>query len=661
MLPISDPGKARIHAVPGRSRAVRRGLSPRSGRSRRTALTCALAGILTACSGDSPTGVVAPPAAPPVPQPASLSVAAGDAQIGPPGAPLDQAPSVRVTDGEGAGVSGLVVTFTVVRGGGSVSRPTVSTDAEGRASAGVWTLGDEQGAQELRAAVQGVGSVVFRATARPGRAATLAILRGDGQTAVAGAPVAVRPAVTVLDSQSTPLAGVTVTFRVVGGAGSVTGGSAITDGSGAAEVGGWTLGSVTGANRLEAAVDGLPAISFEATAVAGAPAAISAVAGEGQTAPAGAQVPVRPAVRVVDAAGNPVSGVLVTFAVTAGGGHASGPTQSTGTDGRATVGGWTLGGAPGANALEATAAGSGIAANPVSFSATATSSGGSGGSGGGSGFDIEVRFNAGSSPTAAQRDAFEDAESRWEQVVTGDLPSVPVDRPAGTCTSSDPIAGTIDDLVIFVTLETIDGPGGVLGTAGPCMVRSGSKLPLAGMMRFDTADLAALEANGLLGEVVLHEMGHVLGVGTLWKTMGLLADPAAAGGLDPHFTGVAAIAAFDAIGGSGHGGQKVPVEDTGGSGTRDAHWRESVFDKEIMTGWIDPGSNPLSLVTIQSLADMGYDVDTGEAQSVGLTISPSVVPRGEPGPGAIQLTDDLWRGPIETVGPTGRPGPTIPG
>jgi hypothetical protein len=43
----------------------------------------------------------------------------------------------------------------------------------------------------------------------------------------------------------------------------------------------------------------------------------------------------------------------------------------------------------------------------------------------------------------------------------------------------------------------------------------------------------------------------------------------------------------------------VPVESSGGSGTRDAHWRESVFTNELMTGYAGPGRDlPLSRMTI---------------------------------------------------------------
>ena len=59
----------------------------------------------------------------------------------------------------------------------------------------------------------------------------------------------------------------------------------------------------------------------------------------------------------------------------------------------------------------------------------------------------------------------------------------------------------------------------------------------------------------------------------------------------------------------------VPVENVGtvGDGTRDSHWRESVFDHEIMTGFIDRTSNPLSATTVGSLQDLGYVVDVTKA------------------------------------------------
>src|SRR5690606_14221177 len=102
--------------------------------------------------------------------------------------------------------------------------------------------------------------------------------------------------------------------------------------------------------------------------------------------------------------------------------------------------------------------------------------------------------------TEPRREVFRSAARRWERVIIGNLPAV----------------GDIDDLRIDASIVEIDGPGGILGQAGPDGLRSGSSLPFEGTMEFDTDDVADLEADGSFGDVILHEMGHVLGVGTIW-------------------------------------------------------------------------------------------------------------------------------------------------
>src|SRR5690606_27298751 len=136
-------------------------------------------------------------------------------------------------------------------------------------------------------------------------------------------------------------------------------------------------------------------------------------------------------------------------------------------------------------------------------------------------------------------------------------------------------------------------------------------LPITGMMSFDTDDLDDMLAEGILDEVVLHEMGHVLGIGTLWDWVGLLND---ANRDDPFFTGTNARQGFNNVGGTAYVGNKVPVEgEYAGPGTACAHWRESVFDNELMTGFIGSGANPLSQVSVRSLIDLGYSVSVGES------------------------------------------------
>jgi len=207
-------------------------------------------------------------------------------------------------------------------------------------------------------------------------------------------------------------------------------------------------------------------------------------------------------------------------------------------------------------------------------------------------FDIVVNFTGGLTPS--QEAIFTSAEQVWERIIIGDIPDV----------------GLIDDVEIDAAGVAIDGVGGILGQAGPTGLRVGSFLPFSGIMQFDTADLGALEASGQLQDVILHEMAHVLGLGTIWNNLGLLAG---AGGADPRFTGTQATAEYNARFPAG-GGVGVPVANTGGGGTRDSHWRESVYNNELMTGFLNSGVNPISRTTVAQWADLGYVVDISQAQ-----------------------------------------------
>jgi hypothetical protein len=126
-----------------------------------------------------------------------------------------------------------------------------------------------------------------------------------------------------------------------------------------------------------------------------------------------------------------------------------------------------------------------------------------------------------------------------------------------------------------------------------------------------------MELHGTLVDVIIHEMGHVLGIGTLWKPKLLVAD---SGTINPTFTGAQATAEFGVLSGEA-GPTPVPIANTGGPGTREGHWRESVFGNELMTGYVDTGSNPLSRLTIASLIDIGYQADLDAADLFSLPSS----------------------------------------
>ena len=106
-----------------------------------------------------------------------------------------------------------------------------------------------------------------------------------------------------------------------------------------------------------------------------------------------------------------------------------------------------------------------------------------------------------------------------------------------------------------------------------------------------------------------------------------------------------------AAGGAGYtGGAKVPVVNTGGAGTRNSHWRASVFGNELMIGYLTD-SSPLSAITIQSLADLGYTVDPGLADGYGLPGAAAAAAMLGDG---IHLGHDVLQGPIVVVDRNGR-------
>lgn len=129
-------------------------------------------------------------------------------------------------------------------------------------------------------------------------------------------------------------------------------------------------GLAPGLTGITAAIDGLEATAV--VRVSGTPSTIAIASGGGQSAPVNMAVAIAPAVRLTDATNAPVPGVTVTFAVTGGGGSVGAATATTGFDGIARVAAWTLGPAAGANTLTASATGTGITGNPVTFTATAT-------------------------------------------------------------------------------------------------------------------------------------------------------------------------------------------------------------------------------------------------------------------------------------------------
>jgi len=590
---------------------------------------------------------------------ANIAVLSGNGQSGQVATALGNAIIVRVADQFNNPVAGTTVTFAVTGGGGSVNPTSAASNATGLSQT-TWTLGQTAGAQTMTASVTGLtGSPVsFSSFAAAGAPASVTKQAGDAQTASAGAQVATAPTVVVKDAFLNPKQGAIVTFAIATGGGSLVKPIDTTDASGVASVGSWTLGAV-GANTMTATVAGVTAVTFTATAnPVGAAANAVAFVGDNQTGLVGYAVNVRPAVRVTDAGGGPVPNVSVTFAVASGGGSVTSATVNTGSNGVAQVGSWVLGAAAGANTVTATVTGGGITGNPVTFTATGQASS----------FNIVVQNGKPSAPfTGAVQAAFDSAVAKWQRLIIQDIPDIAsFSSPAGDCGEAWlPALSTtnVDDLLIVARMDSVlDGVGGVLGRATFCYYRTTGKLPLYGFMIFDAADLPSLSAADL-NSLILHEMGHVLGVGSAWDSnyFGCLQSPSAVGNVqDTHFNCPSGLAMFDSIGGTSYtGGNKVPVENCGpaspagcGAGAMNGHWREPTFGDELMTGYLTLSvANPLSRLTVASLQDHGYVVNLAGSDPYARTFTLLA------GPVALRrlyLGDDIPRGPTYEVDSRGR-------
>lgn len=277
-------------------------------------------------------------------------------------------------DGDGAPLTGRAVTWS------SSDESIAKVDA---------STGDVSGVAPGNATITATsekvsGTATVHVTAGP--AAKIRRYDGDGQSAAVSSVVAISPSVIVTDAAGFPVSGVSVTFTVTAGGGSVSGASVATDDAGIARAGSWTLGSSSGVNTLSAAASGLDGspIVFTATAEkssstsgdpsgppppSGPPASISIFAGDQQTAPPNTAVAIAPAVKVSDANGVGVAGISVIFSIRSGGGSITGAVAVSDSKGIATLGSWILG-AGGGNSLFATL--NGVSGSPLIFVAFAT-------------------------------------------------------------------------------------------------------------------------------------------------------------------------------------------------------------------------------------------------------------------------------------------------
>ena len=452
----------------------------------------------------------------------------------------------------------------------------------------------------------------------PPRPSSVQAVSATIPTATVGTALATSPTFTVKDAAGSTLGGIAVSVVVSSGGGSLVGAPKKSAG-GATPVGTWTLGTTAGPNTLTVTVSGVTPLTITATGTAGAPSKIVVVGGNAQSALAGAPVAVPLAAAVQDQFSNGIPNIQVTFQSTTGGGELTPGVITTNGSGVATGAIWRLGNKGGPQT--ATASANGFA---TSFTATIQTS-----------YPLELRF-FGPPMSAEAQLAFTNAANRIRAAIISPVSPVSLQNTdiSGCVTGLTGIlTETTQGVIIYAAVTTIDGPGKILAQAGPCYVRGTSRLTIIGHMQFDEADIQNYINSGRFESVVLHEMNHVIGFGTIWgppPDLNLLTNPAfddnnvATGSLNPRFTGAVGIAnCLAAGGGASHCTVTtgVAVEMCGGSGTADGHWRElfradcnatpsAAYDTELMTGFAESTPNmPWSALSIGSFQDLGYTVN----------------------------------------------------
>ncbi len=294
------------------------------------------------------------------------------------GAVVSPAVTVSVLTAGGDRSTGSSVTITVAitvgtgAAGAILGGTTTRTAVNGVATFNDLTLDKAGTGYTITATSSTLTAATSTGFAVTAGAASALTFRTQPATAEAGVPISPAVEVQALDAYGNPASG-NVTIAIApgtGAAGAVLGGTLTKPtANGIATFDDLTVDKAAGGYTLAATGAAAPTATSDLFGVmAGPPAVLIALAGDGQSAPVGTAPPVMPSVEVRDQFGNLVPSAAVVFTVTQGSGIIIDTFHVTGADGRATLGGWEVDGL-GINRVTALTAGGAIT---TPFTATAS-------------------------------------------------------------------------------------------------------------------------------------------------------------------------------------------------------------------------------------------------------------------------------------------------
>ncbi len=297
-----------------------------------------------------------------------MEVHAGNNQVNEyAGFELPEMLEVKVTDNSGRPVSGVTVDFNVSLGGGTLSDTAPKSNHNGLARTH-FTLGPSVGTNEVGASNSSLSGspIIFRFESITGGPSKITIDSGDGGIATVNGALGV--AMKITDLFDNPVREADTNFEVVQGGGSVLDSDAQTNSLGVARAT-ILMPQNAGEVYVKGTADAMSGffVTFRLQALPGSAAKLALYDGDGQEGTIGRSLVQPLQVQVTDQFDNPVSGVLIRWIGTIGGGSVSPAESNTDENGLAATS-FSVGSQPGTNKAQAF---SSISLNPSQIEFTA--------------------------------------------------------------------------------------------------------------------------------------------------------------------------------------------------------------------------------------------------------------------------------------------------